>query len=107
MDGNSRICRLYTLTRSGRLIADPNYLTTFYRPQIAHDIRSPVTVADDTKSKHRSSPYKADVLTQKFTGELQRTGCKESLTRVRSGSRIVANRRRPRSSLPLESAARS
>src|ERR1700721_3585491 len=102
IDGNSGIRCLYPFAGCWSLIADADNLTTVYRAQIAHDIRAPITVADDAKSKHRSSPYKADVLAQTFTGNLQEIIKRGS----KPGSNRVTNRRRRRSSLLLESAAR-
>ena len=48
--------RLYALAGCGSLIAYSDDLATFQRAQIAHDIRTPIAVPDDTKPKHRNSP---------------------------------------------------
>ena len=56
MDRDSRICRLYALAGRGSLIADPDDLAAFQGAQIAHNIRPPITVADNTKPNHKIPP---------------------------------------------------
>src|SRR5260370_36976090 len=49
------ICCLNAFARCGSLVADPDHLAAFQTSQITHDIRPPVTVADDTKPNHKNS----------------------------------------------------
>jgi len=52
MNRNPGICRLYAFASCGSLIAYSDDLATFEGTQIAHNIRPPITVADDTKLNH-------------------------------------------------------
>ncbi len=53
IDRDSGMRRRYALAGCGSLIAYSDDLATFQGAQIAHDIRTPIAVPDDTKSKHR------------------------------------------------------
>src|SRR5229473_2742941 len=56
MDKNPGVRRLYTLAGCGTLIADPDDLAAFQGAQIAHNIRPPITIADDAKLNHKTPP---------------------------------------------------
>jgi hypothetical protein len=58
MHRNPGMRRLYAFAGCGSLIANADHLAAFEGAQIANNIWSPITVADNTKPKHKNSLYK-------------------------------------------------
>src|SRR5208282_3438350 len=76
MDRDPGMRRLYAFAGCRSLIANADDLATFQCAQIAHDIRPPIAIADNAKTKHRSSPHENNCVAARRTIRAAQQPCR-------------------------------